>query len=100
MECHPQGYQTASWLRVDLVMLLKSELKYSLYNKLSDTLRYSGVTLSLFTLFQGIFNLIISVSGLVDDREHSLIIVTIIVIIIIMNNLLILFFTNIISKYY
>ena len=52
-------------------------------------MRYSDGTL---TLFQGIFKLIISVSGLVDDREHSLIII---IIIIIINNLLILLFTNI-----
>ena len=42
--------------------------------------------------------MIISVSGLVDDREHQLIIMKIKVII--MNNLLILFFTNIVNNYY
>ena len=65
------------------------ELKYSLHKKTLSHLRYSGVTSTLYTLFQGIFELIISVSGLVDDRENSLII----------NNLLILLFTNIIINY-
>ena len=47
--------------------------------------------ITLFTLFQPayIFKLIISVSGLADDRENFLIII-------IINDLLILLFTNII----
>ena len=69
-------------------MLLESE--NIVYIKNSQTPEIQCNINVIYFISTGIFKLIISVSGLVDDRENSLIII------IISNNLLILLFTNII----
>ena len=69
-------------------MLLESE--NIVYIKNSQTPEIQCNINVIYFISTGIFKLIISVSGLVDDRENSLIII------IISNNFLILLFTNII----